>query len=177
MLAPLAGLLLAGWVAAPAIQAAAIAGPGTPPAQADQPTIDRPADDAPAPLPEDLLAAGLLADVNQARADAGLRPLKSDAGLNRLAQDWSRQLAAAGTLAHRDPAEANAWIEAKVTVRWRATAESVVQAHSGSELLTTLLASAQHRAQLLGAFEWVGIGVATDDHGALWATLNYVDPD
>ncbi len=121
------------------------------------------------------LAATLLAAVNRARAAAALAPLRAHVRLDELALDWSRHLAAAGALSHRDPIAQRQWIEDQVTGHWGAHAESVAQGGSVAELLDTLLASAPHRAQLLGSFDLVGVGVTIDPHGVLWATLNFVD--
>ena len=121
------------------------------------------------------LAATLLAAVNRARADAALAPLRAHVRLDELALDWSRHLAAAGALSHRDPIAQRQWIEDQVTGHWGAHAESVAQGGSVAELLDTLLASAPHRAQLLGSFDLVGVGVTIDPRGVLWATLNFVD--
>ena len=112
---------------------------------------------------------------NRARAAAALAPLRAHVRLDELALDWSRHLAAAGALSHRDPIAQRQWIEDQVTGHWGAHAESVAQGGSVAELLDTLLASAPHRAQLLGSFDLVGVGVTIDPHGVLWATLNFVD--
>ncbi len=132
-----------------------------------------------APLSEETAEARLAQLLNGARAQAGLAPLARDPALDRLAQDWSAEMAATDRLVHRPDLAAQvariepdrrSWGE---NIAWRGAATSlgdgdVAAVHDG------LVSSPGHYANIVGDFTRVGIGV-TIAGGALWATFDFLD--
>jgi hypothetical protein len=95
--------------------------------------------------------------LNQHRADAGLPGLTMSAGLSDYARAHSQQMAAAGSIFHSSNLSA---IAGAVAPNWRTAGENVGVGGSVSVLDTALMNSAPHRANILGAYNYVGIGVA-----------------
>jgi uncharacterized protein YkwD len=123
--------------------------------------------------------ARLLTDVNGARADAGLAAVRAAPGLTDVARRWALQLAHADALSHnpglvRDLSSAGA-------ESWRALAENVGMAggSDADDVFAAYMASAPHKANILGAqSRWIGIGAveSADAGGAVtWNTLDFSD--
>lgn len=122
---------------------------------------------------EDAMAQGsdeetLTAMVSAARAAAGLPPLARDGRLDAVARDHARRIAAARQLTHDagdgDPSDR---IRA-AGVPIRAAGENVAHASTLALAHRATWASPSHRANLLGAFDRIGIAVARDPDGTLW---------
>lgn len=116
------------------------------------------------------------AAINADRAAAGLPPLQVDVALTRIARDWSGQVAAAGELAHNPvvtdllPDGWSRWGE-NVGYVGGATADpdaAVLRMHG------LFMGSPGHRANILGDYTALGIGVVVDAGGTMWATENFV---
>jgi hypothetical protein len=95
--------------------------------------------------------------LNQHRADSGLPGLTMSAGLSDYARAHSEQMAAAGSIFHSSNLSA---IAGAVAPNWRTAGENVGVGGSVSVLDTALMNSAPHRANILGGYNYVGIGVA-----------------
>ncbi|GMA23313.1 hypothetical protein GCM10025864_10720 [Luteimicrobium album] len=100
----------------------------------------------------------LAADINAARASAGLRTLRYDGSLNAVAQSWANHMAATDTLAH------NPSTPSRIRSGWSAWGENVGFTTTGSAkvLHQAFMASAGHRANILNrSFTSLGVGWAT----------------
>ena len=103
-------------------------------------------------------AGTLAADVNAARASAGLRTLTSDGSLSAVAQSWANHMAQTDTLAH------NPSTPSQIRSGWSAWGENVgfTTIGSASTLHQAFMASAGHRANILNrSFTSLGVGWAT----------------
>lgn len=92
--------------------------------------------------------------VNESRAAHGLPALAWSPHAHAKAQDWADRLAAAGDLAHSD---LRAGFE---EVEVQGIAENVAFAGSIPEAQRALMDSPSHRDNILGDYDYLGVGVA-----------------
>jgi hypothetical protein len=71
-----------------------------------------------------------------------------------------------------------------VTTDWKALAENVGVGPSVDLIFDAFMNSSGHRANILGSYNYIGVGVKTDDAGRLWVTMIFMlgpddllDPD
>jgi hypothetical protein len=89
---------------------------------------------------------------DQSRAANGLGPLTLNASLSQVAAGWAAELAARGTLGH------NPNYSSQIPGGWSKAAENVAQGYpSGAAVHEGWMASAGHRANILGDFTAIGI--------------------
>ena len=103
-------------------------------------------------------AGTLAADVNAARASAGLRTLGYDGSLSAVAQSWANHMASHDQLAH------NPSTPSQIRSGWSAWGENVGYTTTGSAsaLHAAFMASSEHRANILNrSFTSIGVGWAT----------------
>jgi Cysteine-rich secretory protein family len=110
---------------------------------------------------------------NQDRANAGLPALENDESAANVARAWAQTMAASGTLQH-NPNLANQ-ITTQVTTQWTAIAENIGVGPDVATVQQAFMASAPHRANILGNYNRVGIGTARDTAGRLWVALDFVN--
>src|SRR5687767_15914769 len=106
--------------------------------------------------------ATLAALVNGARTSAGLAPLTVSAALSETARSHSAAMAAAGSLFHSGDL---AGTIGSALADWTSVAENVAVAGSVTEAHEALMASAVHRANVLGDFTLPGVGVVQGGDG------------
>ena len=111
------------------------------------------------------------AKMNQARASRGLERLKMQPGLVRIARSWSRHMEEENQLSHRQNLSAR--IDAVVTKRWRAWGENVGVGFDVAGLHQAFMQSDDHRHNVLGRFDYVGIGVVRDG-SEIWVTFDFL---
>jgi uncharacterized protein YkwD len=108
--------------------------------------------------------------LDAARAQHGRGPLRRVPAIEAVAQDWSAQMAATGTLAH-DPV-----LGARMPAGWRVVGENVGSAKGASPtaLERAWLASPSHRSnQLDRRYDAVGIGIAYGRDGTVYVTTDF----
>ena len=108
---------------------------------------------------------------NQARLEAGLAPLVSDPAVANVARVWAGVLATTQVLAHNSQFVAQ--IGALVP-GWQRIGENVGYAGSPQSVQSGFMGSAGHRANVLGDYNRVGIGVVRDLNGRMWVAVNFV---
>lgn len=115
--------------------------------------------------------------MNGERTSRGLDPLVAAPAVADVARRWSQTMAGDGKLRH------NQQVGKQLTVRWTGWGENVGWASNrgGGDLPAVtrrlhrgFMNSDGHRANILGAFNQVGVGVAIDDAGTMWATMVFV---
>ncbi len=114
--------------------------------------------------------ATLTSLVNGARAAAGLPPLATSAALSATARSHSAAMAAAGSLFHSGDL---AGAIGDSVAGWTNVAENVAVAGSVTQAHQSLMASAAHRANVLGDFTLLGVGVVTGGDGRVWVTEHF----
>jgi uncharacterized protein YkwD len=119
--------------------------------------------------------AALVADINAARADHGLRALVVTAGTTDVARRWSWRLASAQALSHNPSIVTN--LEHAGSAAWSDIAENVGEAPSDDPqmLFGAYMDSPPHRANILDpAARFLGVGVV-ERAGTAWNTLDFTD--
>ena len=116
--------------------------------------------------------------INVSRDRSGLGPLTVNLALTRVARAWSDRMAADGKISH------NPQVASQVDGDWTRLGENVgFSSRSGitttefvDRLHTAFLESPGHRANIMGDFNQVGIGVRmTGD--TMWVTVNFMKAD
>ena len=97
----------------------------------------------------------LLDQVNRERAAAGLAPASGDPVLADLARAQAQRMRDAGRGFH------NERLHVEIPRPWRAYAENVAWGSSLAEVERLLVGSSPHRANILGSYDRVGVGVAS----------------
>ena len=111
-----------------------------------------------------------LGSLNASRSAAGLPPLTMSPDLQAISRAWSDQLAATSSLGHNPIA----WGQIMAAVpSWRAMGENVASGWSVPAIHQGLMGSASHRNQILGNYNYVGIGV-TVSGGMIYVTQDFV---
>ena len=114
--------------------------------------------------------ATLASLVNGARAGAGLPPLTVSGALSGTARSHSAAMAAAGSLFHSGNL---AGTIGDSVAGWTNVAENVAVAGSVTEAHAALMGSSVHRANVLGDFTLLGVGVVTGGDGRVWVTEHF----
>ncbi len=107
-----------------------------------------------------------LSKINASRASAGLPPLAMSSELVPDARTHSAEMMAAGTIYHSSNL-------AGVASGWESLAENVGAGPSVSSLHTAFMNSAGHRRNILGDFNYAGVGVKEAD-GQIWVTVIFM---
>lgn len=103
--------------------------------------------------------------VNEARWASGLGGVARNSALDAVAQRWTQQMIASGTMSH------NGNLSNEVPSGWRALGENVAKGFAtDQDLHNAWMGSPGHRANILGAYNSIGIGWARDGAGRIWAT-------
>lgn len=146
---------LAAVTAAAAMAVVALIGPAATPASAHVGTDAR--------LTEALMAIS----INTVRAQRGLAPLQVDTALADAARAWSADMAARRTLSHSRTL-------ASTPGSWTAIAENVGYGPHPPTIMDYFLSSPSHRANILGNYTHMGIGVVVDRGGTVWVTQRFM---
>lgn len=121
-------------------------------------------------------AARFLADTNRERAAAGAAPLAANQALAGVAQRWSDQMSASGHLAHNPNLVSD--IDRSVTTDWRTYGENVGTGPDVESVQAAFVNSPEHHQNMVNpAFTEVGIAVSYASNGALWVTLDFLQPN
>lgn len=110
--------------------------------------------------------------VNNERAAWGLGPVGWNDQLGGLAQGWSNNMAASGSMSHQN---LNAILNSPGYGQFSGLGENVMSGWCGmsaGEIHQAWMGSALHRANILGNFGAIGIGVACNG-GGLFATEDF----
>ena len=107
-----------------------------------------------------------LSKINASRSAAGLPPVSMHSDLVPAARNHSAEMMAAGQIYHTSNL-------AGVASGWEALAENVGVGPSVDNLHTAFMNSAGHRANILGDYNYVGVGVASEGD-VLWVTVIFM---
>ena len=120
-------------------------------------------------------AARFLADTNRERAASGAAPLAANQALAGVAQRWSDQMQASAHLAHNPNLVSD--IDRFVTTDWRTYGENVGTGPDVESIQAAFVKSPEHHQNMVNpAFTEVGIAVSYASNGALWVTLDFLQP-
>jgi len=104
------------------------------------------------------------------RTSRGLAPLVPDPTISGEAQLWSGGMALFGTLVHDHNFSAEI---AAADPAWRAAGENVGEGPSPASVEAALMASPEHRANILGDYTHMGVGAFVDGNGTVWVTERF----
>jgi uncharacterized protein YkwD len=110
--------------------------------------------------------------VNNERAAHGLGPLNWNDQLGGLAQGWSQHMAATGSVAHQN---LQALLDSGAVAGFSTLGENVLAGSCGmsaGQMHQAWMNSPLHRANILGSFSAIGIGIACNG-GTLYATEDF----
>ena len=108
----------------------------------------------------------LLSKINASRSASGLPPVSMHSDLVPDARNHSAEMMAAGQIYHTSNL-------AGVASGWEALAENVGAGPSVDSLHSAFMNSAGHRANILGDYNYVGVGVAGEGD-LLWVTVIFM---
>ena len=111
----------------------------------------------------------LLAKINATRAANGLGALQLDGALRSYARSHAEDMANAGEVYHSSQAE----LTSAAGAGWSGIAENVGKGPSPTSLHNAFMASPGHKANILGNYNYVGIGTDTRG-GSLYVTVVFV---
>jgi hypothetical protein len=109
----------------------------------------------------------LLALMNAERAANGLAAVSMHSDLTDDALLWSQHLMAQGSLSHNPNLSS-------VTSGWAKLGENVGVGTSAASLHNAFVASASHRRNVLGGYDYVGIAVVEETSSKLWVTVVFM---
>ncbi len=109
--------------------------------------------------------------LNSTRASAGLGPLAYNSALSDYARNWSYQMGAAQNLVHSPNLAAET---AAAVPDWNRAGENIGRGGSVDALHQAFYNSAPHRANMLGAYNQVGVGVVVVGT-EIWVTFRFAN--
>ena len=128
-------------------------------------------DDAPGDDAASAYDAQFVSLMDADRAQQGLPALSVSAQLNSVAAAWTDELITQGALSH-DP-----FIVSFLPAGWTRWGENVGMGITPATLETAFMASAPHRANILGQYNEVGVGAETGANGMLFVTVDFAAVD
>jgi hypothetical protein len=113
--------------------------------------------------------AGFLAEINATRSANGLGSLTVDGGLRSHARNHTQDMIDAGNIYHSYSGE----LQAAAGSGWSKLGENVGRGGSVGSLHNAFMNSTGHRANILGDYNYVGIGTGTSN-GVLYVTVVFM---
>lgn len=110
-----------------------------------------------------------LSAINSERSSRGLGPLQMDGGLQSHARSHTADMIASGGIYHSSSGE----LQAAAGSGWGALGENVGRGGTVGSLHDAFMDSSGHRANILGDYNYVGIGTDSAD-GSLWVTVVFM---
>lgn len=145
-------------------------GPAPAPAPAPMPPAPAP---APAPIPADT-DAEVIARVNAYRAAYRLPPMVADGRLTTAAQQHAAFMARVGRMAHEGIGDGTPWSRMRAAgYAFASAAENVAMGQpTVDSVMSAWLGSPGHRANIVGSYQNIGVGMATDAAGQRYWCLD-----
>lgn len=109
----------------------------------------------------------LVSKVNSARASNGKAALEVHGDLRSAARSHSKKMADQQKLFHNPNL-------GSVTTGWKALGENVGVGPNVDALFDAFMGSSSHRANILGSYNYIGVGVEEDDNGIIWVTMVFM---
>lgn len=120
--------------------------------------------------------ARMVSRINSSRAAYGLAPLRQNLQMVRLAREWARAMARQQRVYHR-PNLADVVDGDFVRLADNVGFTRLVGASDATladRLHTAFMTSAGHRAQILGRFNMVGVGIYRTSGGGMYVAVNFI---
>ncbi len=113
--------------------------------------------------------SGFVSAMNSARASEGLPALTVDGTLRSYARSHTADMIEAGTIFHSTSAQLSS-----ITTGWSRIGENVGMGPSVSVIHQAFMASSGHKANILGDFNYVGVGADWSGDGTLYVTVIFM---
>ena len=110
-----------------------------------------------------------ISKINSTRANAGLAPLSSNGGLTSYARQHTADMMSAGEIYHSSSAQ----LGGAGGSGWDRMGENVGRGQSPSSLHEAFMNSSGHKANILGDYNYVGVGTGSQD-GYLYVTVIFM---
>jgi Cysteine-rich secretory protein family len=108
--------------------------------------------------------------INSTRANNGLGSLQVDGSLRSHARNHTQDMIAAGDIYHSSSGE----LSAAAGSGWSRVGENVGRGQSPSSLHKAFMNSSGHAANILGDYNYVGVGTDTSSDGTLYVTVVFM---
>ncbi len=108
--------------------------------------------------------------INSTRSNNGLGALQVDGGLQSHARNHTAAMIAAGDIFHSSSGE----LAAAAGSGWSRVGENVGRGQSPTSLHSAFMNSSGHAANILGDYNYVGVGTDTAPDGALYVTVVFM---
>lgn len=112
----------------------------------------------------------LLSRINASRANAGKAPVEAYWDLADDARNHAANMMSAGSIYHNPGLSG-------VTGVWHALGENVGVGNDANSLHDAFMSSSSHRGNILGDYNYVGIGSSTGSDGLLWVVVIFMRAD
>ena len=110
---------------------------------------------------------------NATRSANGLPALSFDKGAaDHVARPWATSMASSGVLVHNP--DYTGQLSQYATNSWTRLGENIGYGGSVGTVQDAFMASPGHRANILGDFNRIGIGVARSGNGTLWVSVEFI---
>ena len=118
---------------------------------------------------------GFLSAINSSRSSAGLAPLKMDGNLRSYARKHTQYMvdgncSGGANICH----SSSSALQSAAGSGWSALGENVGRGNTVSSLHQAFMDSASHRKNILGDYNYVGIGTGTNSDGVLYVTVVFM---
>ena len=110
--------------------------------------------------------AQILADTNALRAAGGLPSLVESTAIDTVAQNWSAQMSANGSMTH------NPNYSTQIPSGWSAAAENIAVGYTASTVVEAWHQSPGHYANIMGGYNAIGIGYY-ESNGQIYFTQDF----
>lgn len=111
-----------------------------------------------------------LSAINSERSSRGLGTLRMDGGLQSHARNHTQDMIASGSIYH----SSNSELQAAAGSGWTRLGENVGRGGSVSSLHQAFMDSSSHRGNILGDYNYVGIGADRSSDGVLYVTVVFM---
>ncbi len=108
--------------------------------------------------------------INSTRANNGMAPLQVDGGLQGHARNHTQDMIASGGIYHSSSAE----LSAAAGSGWSRVGENVGNGQTPETLHSAFMNSSGHAANILGDYNYVGVGTGNSADGSLWVTVVFM---
>jgi uncharacterized protein YkwD len=124
----------------------------------------------PTPTPGPITTAAMVSAINQVRASHGLGGLVESPALSAQSLAHSREMAASGSLDHDGFAARIAAVFPNTAAGENVEENTFATA---ADCANQWMQDAAHQANMLGAWDTIGVGIAVDPRGQNWITADF----
>ena len=110
--------------------------------------------------------------LNKERTNRGKPALRLTTKMRPISREWSDKMLAQGFISHRPDLVKQ--VESRVTTHWLRLGENVGVGYGVDSLHQAFMNSAAHKANILGDYNYVSVGVQRTSSGKIYVTVNFI---